>query len=279
MVRRLDVLDLGILPVASVIDDVDPLADLLPEDRQIDFACEFAEYTGFWEGLEEAWPEGSSRRILDWLISAQNNDGEKRKRARALLRKFLKDTLSADRWHTEIVEDGDILKLAARLPNLERQPLALGAALYQALHDMLGELIDDADRFHGRRWFEAAAMLSADGRKTLLRNLRDRLNSKVDVPNLLELFKSGGNMLLAEGDFAERGDDTVRHILLPILAIDEGVMWAVENSPQIESWIRSSGASTQSFLGEQIRDRLDSATETTRPLLVNLQEDWKLGRG
>lgn len=275
MLRRLDARKLGNLYTERVVKMVDPYLGLLPEDRHAEFAAQLSNYGDFWKHLTQHGATDSGLKIYSLLIGRDHGSLESRRSARSNLRALLK-AVASDVWATEIGSDGPLLQIAVRLQGLENRSLSLGAPLYDALHERIAEIVDDADRPAAKAWFAAAELLSANGKRTLYKNVRDRLNSMSEIPALLELMRNGGSHLLDHGEFSARADDSVRHVLIPLLREDDGIVWLADNAPLLEEWVRNASQSTRGFLGEQVRDRATDSSETLRGLLNQLEQAWRI---
>lgn len=266
---------LGSLYVEKIVKNPAPYLDLVSADLRRRFASELSGYSDFWQHLASHWSSKGGLRIFGLLTSVNQESATVRKRARTTLLDLMKK-VDSDRWTQEVVDAGPLLNTAFELQRTIGRPLALGRSLFEALRGLLGRLIAEADRPFAPAWFEAAALLSAAGRRTLMKNARDLINASAEVPDLISLLRAGGELLLEHADFAERGDDSVRHVILPLIAQDEGVVWLAERSDALRSWIEAAPVSTRGFLGEQLRERRADSSDTVRGLLSEIAINWDL---
>lgn len=277
MLRRLQAKTLGSLFTSSMVSNIAPYTSLLPEDQRANFAAELSLYDSFWENLAANWTSTSGQQIYGWLIGAGHDLAEQRKKARSALRAAIK-ALGSDPWKDIIRDDGGVLHLALHLQKLEGRPLAVGNTLFSALREFLPELTQEEHRPFAPSWFVAASLLSADGRRNLMKLLRDRLNAMTEIPNLLGLLRSGSELLLDNADFAAHADESVSHILIPLAASDDGILWMSDHIEKLALWVRQANRSTRTFLNEQLRDRGHESSEQTQKLIKQLQGGWDLSQ-
>ena len=273
ILRRLDDQALGGLYVKDIISDHRPYTKLVPKARQPELVAEFSQYQTFWELLGDAWNSESGLDLLEWLIGSGFPHAGNRKRARSELRTWLKSVPQAT-WTTELRDSGRLLETAERLHRLEGRTLALGTALSTALREELPRMTEHSDEAVAARWFRAVALLSADGRRTLLRGVRDRLNAISSTVDPLPILRQGGLPLLKDADFPSTADTAVRHVVISLVATDDGVNWLAEHGEAVGSWVFRANRSSRAFLEEQMKERAANTAGPLHERLVELIDMW-----
>lgn len=274
-VRRLDAGVLGSLYIKQIIDDPLPYLTLLPTGRRDDFLYKLPVYNDFWKLLEKAELKGGSMQIYPALIAASNPLSDKRRDARKMLSDQLKK-VSDSEWVAAVSNDSSLLRLARELREADKRLVTLGAPLFDALTRLLPAMLASEERPYIGAWFASTGLLSAAGRRTLLKNVRDQINGLSELPNLLGLLEAGGEMLLNEAEFAQHADDSVRHILIPLIGSDDGVGWLLKQRDCLGSWMQRSSSSTRDFVNERMRERLTSASTEVRARLDTIAKTWSL---
>lgn len=278
MKRRTDARGLGEFVTEDVLRDSDPYWLTLLSSTEADFYALILADNAAWELLAAQKLDTASRRIYSPLI-AMSADNPTRRKARSALRKALKE-VDQQRWaetlDVGLEDDKNILTLALHLAAKDPKPLALGSPLFDALQARLATLGDDGNAKLVATWFRAASLLSESARRTLLSNMRDRLNLQSDLSNLVMLLNAGGKQLLQDGDFTARADESVRHILMPLVEDDDGLLWMDSQHDILADWIQQAGTAAREFLAERMRDHASSAGETSQALIHKLLHAWNL---
>lgn len=253
--QRLEMDSLGVLPTQAMVQNAEPFFEFLDERDQGRLAGKLAEERGFWDmlGAEELSP--AALVLYRLLIAAEGVSSEDRNRARKLLLRQLQSVFSAI-WQDAIRADGEPLRIAHELQLTQKKPIGVGDNLFAALSGLSGELVMTEHRPFGSAWFSATRLLTSSSRRTLMRNLRDQLLSGQPIPDLAGLIGTGGPTVLEDGDFAARADESVRHILMPLLL-----------QPVCHPLVRSMG---DTFAGLVAR-----STKDTREHVAMSLRDWR----
>lgn len=273
MARRLDAGRLGNLYVDRVAGNVTPYLGLLAEDRRAAFAAEFASYTTFWPDLKKQDLNDSAVDLFELLIGAGHGKPASRKRARRELRSWLKE-VGALRWEEEIRSDRRLLTIARRLQTLESRNLALGHPALAALQNLYGEIMARTDRALIQRWFAAADLLTAEGKRTILRGLRDQIYNGSAVADLFGLLSEGGSLFLKTSELGARPDAAVRHILLPLLADADALQWMETHHVRLASWVAKADQETRRELTRQLKSDPGEGQDHIRALRAGLLGRW-----
>jgi len=271
--RHLDDQNLGLLSMKVIVSDHRPYTKLVAEARQPELVAAISHYETFWEVLGDDWSSDSGLDLLEWLTDPGLPDAGQRKHARGKLRTWLKSVAQAP-WTTELRGSGRLLETAERLQRLEGKPLALGTALSTALREELPRITEHSDEATAATWFRAVALLSADGRRTLLRGMRDRLNANSGTVDPLPILRHGGSTLLKDADFVATADEAVRQVVISLVATDGGVDWLAENGEAVGSWVSRASRSSRAFLQEQMKERAAATTGPLHDRLVDLIDLW-----
>lgn len=278
MRRRTEAKDLGRFVTDDVLRDTDPYWITLHPSIEADFYTLILADNTAWDLLAAQKLDRPSLRIYRPLVSIKS-DGQIRRKARSALRKALKD-VDQQSWQDALdhdpEDDENILTIASGLAANDSRPLNLGTPLFNALQERLATLGDDGNAEYVAVWFKAASLLSTPARRTLLSNLRDRLNLQSAVPNLALLLNAGGKMLLQDGDFVARSDESVRHIMMPLVEQDDGLLWMERHHDVLNHWVQRASPSVQEFLAERMLDHASKAAETSEAIIDKLLRVWNL---
>src|SRR5262249_19593378 len=105
--------------------------------------------------------------------------------------------------------------------------------------------------------------------------LRDAILTAPTVTHLAALLDAGDQTLTAMGGFAEKADDSVRHVILPMLTDQAGVTWLVDHAALAGEWVRAAMPTTTTFLNDTLNTLADEAADQTRKdALRTLQTGW-----
>lgn len=269
--------NLGGLYVENVIDQLDQYLDLVGPELRDDFLAEFASYPTFWEKLDLA---GFDHRVMTPLLSLITKESKHaRKGARQKAQEVLKERLlkvKSANWERAVRDNSEPLKVALTFADSRKRGIGLGDELYQALHRMTPELISSDTRDFGPRWFSASKLLAASARRTLLKNLRDQINSGNTIANLVDLLRLGGIDFLDAGEFKQDGDASTRHVILTLLDDPQGLQWLVENAAYLAAWVTESSSDSKAFLTDRMRARWPDMSDQDKSRLEVLAREWGL---
>ncbi|KAA0068494.1 P-loop NTPase fold protein [Rhodanobacter sp. T12-5] len=243
---------IGRLPIEDILDRLDVYLGLLDADVHKAFIEGFPRYEGFWNKLKAHSFDATVSRIVRILIKSDDSIASK---AQLFAREKLNDVATAT-WIEAISENGEPLTIAIDLSADLSEALDI-SSLFDPLSATLPQVLSVADPDYRSRWFTGVSFLGLNARHVLLQNMRDQMNAGVAVADLPSLLLAGNGALLEAGDFESKSDDSVRHVVIPLLSVDEGVALLSGQSPMFRQWINQSSETTVKFL----RERLDEASE------------------
>lgn len=114
------------------------------------------------------------------------------------------------------------------------------------------------------------------GDETVLKNLRDQINSGNTIPNLVGLLSLGGDDFLTSGEFAQDGDASVRHIVMSLLNESAGIQWLVENVNTLGAWVSASSDDSRKVLSGRMKERWPEMGDQDKSRLEVLASTWAL---
>lgn len=271
-VRRVGARNIG--PRINVKDAIEHLAayqELLPTDElKSSFIVQLSSYETFWDVLHSSPLDGNAARLYGALLSSE----ETTEKAGDDLQHRLQEEPS-DTWETAIISGSKILGLATQLKQARSDSFEIGQA-FSVLDKTAPQMIDNGGVHIIRRWFSAVDLVGNDDRITLFKNLRDRVNSGIPSDILGELIFVGGEPLLVGGAFSERPDDSVRHVVLPLLADPENAVRLRSVKAIVGGWISNCADSTRKVVIKQLKSLSSSSSPVLTELGADLQESWGL---
>jgi hypothetical protein len=108
-----------------------------------------------------------------------------------------------------------------------------------------------------------------------MRNLRDAILTAPTVNHLPALLVAGDQTLTSLGAFAEKADDCVRHVILPLLNDQTGVTWLMDHAALAADWVRAAMPTTAAFLNDTLNTLAGEASDQARKdALKTLQTGW-----
>lgn len=254
---------IGRLAIEDVLSRLDIYLSHLDADTQKSFIECLPNYGTFWDTLKTRPFEASVLRILRILMSSDN--------ASALqARSFARDKLNSDVtpaiWINAFVKNEEPLTIAVDLSAALSGPLEI-TSLFDPLSATIQQVLSSIDLGYRSRWFTGVSFLGLNAKHVLLQNMRDQLNAGVPVSNLSSLLQAGDGALLEMGDFQSKADDSVRHVVLPLLSDDDGVALLDIQSSTFRHWIDQSSETTRKFL----RERLDETSERSAEIAIAIE--------
>ncbi len=266
-VAKLEEDDLGLLYISRILAGSQAYLDVLPSASRSLFVRRLTAYDTFWENLQNVALTESSIRIYQQLISAPKIDAEDRQRARRTLLAALRKVSTED-WQQATRTGSQPLAIGRELLGVRGQPLALGEALLKALKQLIPELLEGSVAGLADRWFIAVELMSASTRRTLLRNLRDVMVSGADIEDLVGVVEAGGARLLTDGDFASRADDTMRHVVVPLMLEEAGQGVLRHLRETFQRLLERSRKDTREHLIELAQGRFETGDEAEQERLA-----------
>lgn len=162
----------------------------------------------------------------------------------------------ASAWTEALSDNVAPYNLAEIFSDTFGQSDVLGDGLRTALTDSLPQLAQASEGAR-KRWFFLSRFVSRDARVTLFKNLRDKIQSGTDFAELAVLMSVGGSQFLGEGKFEEFGDKTSRHVIIPLLPTEIGLVYVSENLDVFARCISASDDETKSAIQEALRSASD----------------------
>ncbi|RXR24942.1 P-loop NTPase fold protein [Sphingobium fluviale] len=157
----------------------------------------------------------------------------------------------AGTWKEAIFENVSPYNLAEIFGVTMGQSDPLGDGLRTALTDALLQL-PQSDEGVRERWFFLSRFVSKDTRATLFKNLRDKIHSGTEFSDFAHLMRSGGSQILNEGKFEEFADKTIRHLTIPLLSTEIGLVYLAENIRFFSSCLAASDEETKNAVQEAL---------------------------
>lgn len=263
--------EIGILSLDDLLANPERFLAQLNSDNRRAFLELLPAQKDFWVKLSEAGVATNALNILRELI--ESSTPAVRQDARKSLNATLK-ALPDGEWFAAIRDGGATMDAASELQNLSGRPIAIGSGLSDALTRLMPELIASEERPFATRWFKAASFLSADYRRTLLKNLRDSLITISTPPVLENLLSEGGDLLLEDGEFAAKADEVMRFVVKPLIRTG-GLAWLLEHQDAVAAWQRLATPETRAV----VKDRLDEVkTELEEQSAERTRADLLLDR-
>lgn len=258
---------IGRLSLEDAIDNLSSYQELLQlDENKTAFVIALADYQGFWKLISDRSLEKEAGDILQRLLE---NPGTKTKAEEELRRRLL--DLSRDDWKAGLLTGTRTFELA-RSVQANEEEIGDSASVYGALDDTLGDLLLSKDPAMISRWFVASTFVSEGARSTLFKNLRDRVNTGMTVGSLAILIDTGGKALIEDGEFAHEPDDSVRHVMRPLL--DSGELSVLTKlKGELAAWLKACPPLTRSFIHERL-DALQLANEGEAPTYDTLRAAW-----
>jgi hypothetical protein len=247
------------LALSDLTTDFDRFKESVNEpDRRVVLAT-VANHPAFWTDIEAELLTPAVREVLASLAFAGNIvvlPDTRDKAVEVLKGKLVK--LDRSEWVEALRNETYPLTLSLQLAAASPHPFQKGGnTLFNVLMELSAELSEGAPLDLTRRWFNAADLLSASSRRTLLKKLRERM---VDSPTnaLLNLIGVGGDSFFADGGFSDDGDASLRNIVVPLVDDYSNVVVLQAHLKALESWV--AGASNDTL--EVIKDKLHQVRET-----------------
>lgn len=263
---RLD--DIGSLDVGYTIDNLPSYVELLQSDElKNQFIVALSYYESFWEEMANRSLEKEPGRIMKVLLEDLTT---KDKASDELRARLIKE--SRDDWKAGVLKGGRMFELATSIGR--GTEIGDPTAMYGTLDDTLGDLLGSTDSAMIGRWFIASSFVTEGVRSTLFKNVRDRINAGTVIGALAPLIETGGQALLENAGFELEPDESVRHVVRPLL--DSGELSVLLKFKEVFStWITTCPTLTQSFIRERL-DALQSNDEERSSSYEALRIAWGL---
>ncbi|WP_398474422.1 P-loop NTPase fold protein [Tardiphaga sp.] len=279
--KRLIARDLGPLHLEEVIPKFSGHASFLPDELKQPFARELQGYEGFWSKFEDYKNSRQAEIILSHLVELEGDAGTK---ARAMVYE-LSEARSAEDWK-ETIEEYDYAYLALESSvRVDPKRFVFGDALQKSIQEIIETKIQESEPDDSlARAFFAAQMLDDVRREFLFRGIRDLLLNGVHQPGAWHVLKHGGGQLLSLGQFKERSDESVRHLVIPMLEKSaEFAIFAEEHTVELRKWKEGAAPATKTYLRTSIvdalkdTDRSDELKRIAQALRMRIKESDEPG--
>jgi hypothetical protein len=231
-------------------------ADLLD-----DFYFSLTSYVKFWEYVADT-PISTSLNAL--LISLLENGDNAIAARDAIVAKL--NGLSASDWSAAIIENNVAYGLASALADHAPGHSTLFSGLMPALEELDRTVAESSSAEVIQRWFRAAEWLSEASSAVLFKNLRDILLGGAFDLRAQPVLTASPAAFIERGEFEEKADDTIRHIVLPMLADEAGRSWLQGHIRVVGGWVQRSqqdGPERQSLI-ERLSGSSDAVLEELR---------------
>jgi len=244
------------LSTSYVLNNVSSLGSLIGEQLLDTALTSLGRRDNFWAALEavESGPqyEAAFLRLngLDGVDGDQLLDD---------LKKRLSELVSED-WQEGIAEEGVAYRFAKLYGDEMGQKGDLGDELKAALKEHRPQLLN-AENPVRERWFFLSAFVSAGTSATLFKNLRDTIQAGSQVEDLGGLIRAGGARFLEEGKFADASDKSARHVILPLLASNDGAA-VLDGQAELFSAILKGSDKETKVAAREAMDSLNASSET-----------------
>lgn len=244
------------LSTSYVLNHVSSLGSLIGEQVLDSALTNLTRRDNFWTALESIQ---SGPRYEAALLRLNGLNGVDDDRLLDDLKKRLSE-LADENWQEGIADEGIAYRFAKLYGHEMGQTGNLGDELKAALKEHRLQLLN-AENPVRERWFFLTAFVSAGTRATLYKNLRDTIHAGSNVEDLGGLIKAGGARFLVEGKFADASDKTARHVILPLLASNDGVAVLDDHVELFGAVLKGSDKETK-VAAREAMDSLNSSTET-----------------
>jgi energy-coupling factor transporter ATP-binding protein EcfA2 len=267
---------LGTLDVPDIVGDVATYREIIPQRRLAEFLALAAGEPGFWDQLYSERFSPSAVEIFHILIDPTHSDGAARSRARSMLKSWLRNEIGTNGWEQEIRSGEPIVDLASRLQELDKRPLALAGDSAAALRATMSDITGAPGHAVMARWFRVAAMVKANERRAILRELRDRILAADYTGDRSPIITAGGKLLLDVGDFGARAEDSIRHVVLPQLWSEEGLNQLRKHARLVGDWVARAEQPLRYELAHALTADRDDGDEEARMRRFSLANEWGL---
>lgn len=249
--------DLGTLNVAHVLKNLDKYLDLIDTEHQQSFFKAFERYETFWDTMSELPLIGDVSTVIKALIPEANKIGE---RAREWAETSL-GKITVEDWKVTLSSGGPPYDVLRTLGTLTGLPIKV-EALYEALDQLIPQVLSSADQAFRDRWFETSSFLGPEAKLTVLRNLRDKITLGSAITAATGLARAGGASFLSVEGFLESADNSVRHFIYPMLDQVDAQAVLSEFSLIFAQWIRTSKPETVAQLNKLFYRKLQGNAST-----------------
>ena len=261
--------EVGTLPAEGIVAEPQSYIKHLSDDDGSKFLELLAAQDDFFPALKAAGTTAPALGLSANLIESDS------RAVRTAARKELVEKLKAvpsEEWLVAVRDGGALMETTGQLNAVLGRSIAVGQPLFTALGTLMPELIASSPRPYAVRWIEAANFLAASYRRTLFRNLRDQLLAMSSLPPQLdELLRAGGPILLNDGAFAAKSDECARLIVLPMISSGD-LNWLLQVQDVVAEWYEAATADTQAVIRDALSERAaeaDASEQARAELLLN----------
>lgn len=270
--RRLAARQLGSLHLSDIVARLDFYLALFRTDEEaVAFMTTLPRYNQFWDMMRTASPGPSLYAILSALLQEANSTAA----ATEILISHAR-RLDSEEWRG-LLETGDEPLPSLRVVLGSNGPaIDFGEPLAQALLREIDRLVSSDAGIPESFGFDLARGLTANGRLTLFKNVRDRLLQTDINSTVLALVSAGGHELVTGGEFEQKSDEVVRTIVIPALAVPEFRRWLAKDT-SLDGCVASADSTTRGYLRERI-GALGAEDDEEREQVAKLTQRWGIRR-
>jgi hypothetical protein len=261
----------GLLPTAHVVNNLDKYLAFLDADLVETFLKILTSYTSFWKVMDEEPLAGNVTRIYKILMAC----GEPiQSFARQKLRERL-DTIDNDAWKAAIRSGLSPYDIMTEFAKVSSDALDL-TTLWTPLHEMTDEVLQSPKREIRGRWFTCASFLNDSGRKTLFHNVGEQITRGAAVANVYQFLDLGEKHFIEESGFAQAADQSVRRIVYPSLESQAGLDSLLKWAPFVKHWVDESRTETREQLATLLHEQQSKSESALAASSAELHEKLAL---
>lgn len=206
-----------------------------------------ARRSNFWTTVEEMEDGAAFHTAIETLAQIQSVD---RTALIDIVRKRLLRHETSN-WKQAVTEGASPFDLAKFYGNILGQAEPLGDLLKSGLQELVQALLQSSEEMR-QRWFYLNRFVSRNVRVTMLKNLRDQIQSGSPAINLIELVKANDGQLFIDAKFHESPDKTTRHVTMPLMQEKSGLSFIHQNVEIFAKCLRESDEETRQAARESL---------------------------
>lgn len=267
--------DLGVVAMDDVVEGSPGYLALALGSRRYRLYQILSRREEFWRALKGSPLSSGAMQIFTDLITVEHVDPKLGARAAASLIEAVTPFRARD-WETWIADPARVAVLQGALDRADVVGIADDEALVEALQRLLRQLLfDDRERVDVIAWLTAADLLEEETRRSILRNLRDRLLSEASLEVRLDVLQRGGRLLIEAANFEQEATKAVRQLVLPLLTHGEGLRWILDHADTVGDWIASEAA-LRSLVRTRLAKRVAGLDDDALAIREQLRRLWNL---
>lgn len=178
-------------------------------------------------------------------------------------------------WSAAIISGAEPFTLGQGFAEAGNLQFNRRSGLVDALIDTIPEVIKSGAKEVRERWLALLRLVKPKPRKALLEALGSAAGDGTP-DNALQILKSGGVQFLRSGGFTSRPDQSVKTIVIPLLAKKNGREWLRDNRDELSGWVQRADASARTQLVSVLNRMRRSSQEDKRYTADFLATKWGL---